>query len=178
MIVVALILLCWTATTAGQDIFRWSNDDGSVTYSDQAPPTQTEATRITPETLPPLQIVPAVEGTNGARPTAGLDNASRARTYASFSILKPKARRAIRANDGDLAVAVDVRPGLRIAAGHTIQLYLNGKSVAQGTQSTFHLAALNRGAHHLRAEVLDPDGKALISTDTVHFTLLRHSRLF
>lgn len=171
-------MLSWAAITAAAEIYRWSNEDGSVTYSDQPPPPEAEGKRVKPETLPPLQVVPAINAASLPSSEAESENGDRVRTYQSFSITEPKAGSAVRANDGDLAVAVDLRPGLRIAVGDKVQLYLDGKPVAVGTQSTFRLAALDRGTHDVRAEVLNSEGKSLISTDTVSFTLLRHSRLF
>lgn len=173
------IMVSWAATTAAEEIYRWSNDDGSVTYSDQPPPPEAEGTRVKPETLPPLQVVPAINPATLPSPSqAESGTRDRAKTYQSFSIAEPKPGSAVRANDGDLAVTLELQPGLWIAAGHKIQLYLDGKTVAEGTQSTFQLSTLDRGAHNLRAEVLDPEGNSLISTDTISFTLLRHSRLF
>ncbi|MGH8502974.1 MAG: DUF4124 domain-containing protein [Gammaproteobacteria bacterium] len=172
-----VILLLWARVPAADEIYRWSDEDGSITYSDQPPPPQADGGRIEPERLPRLQVVPAVTApSKPPAPEPAADDLTK--PYQLFSIVQPQGQSAVRANNGDLTVVLNVQPALWIAAGHKIQLYLDGQPAAQGAQTSFQLRNLDRGAHHIRAEILDRNGRPLISTDTVGFTLLRHSRLF
>lgn len=175
--IVLVILLLWVRVPAAEEIYRWSNEDGGVTYSDQPPPPQADGNRIKPEMLPRLQVIPAI--TAPSEPPA-IEPAVNdlTKTYQIFSVAQPLGQSAVRANDGDLTVVLNVQPGLWVAAGHNIQLYLDGKPAAQGAQTSFQLTNLDRGSHSIRAEILDQNGQSLVSTDTVSFTLLRHSRLF
>ncbi len=57
---VLIALLLWTCAAKAQGIYRWANDDGIGTYSDQPPPAGADSVTIQPEELPELHVVPAL----------------------------------------------------------------------------------------------------------------------
>lgn len=174
---VLIALLCSVGTAGADGIYRWENKDGSVTYSDQPPPASADGGKLEPEELPPLQVVPAIELPAEPAPAAESTN-DISDSYEQFSITQPHANTAVRANDGNVAIAVDLKPALRTSAGHRIHVYLDGSQAAQGEQSSFSLSSLDRGVHTAHAEVRDKGGNILASTGAVSFTVLRHSNLF
>jgi hypothetical protein len=178
MIRIALVtVLLWAGIAGADSIYRWENKDGTVVYSDEPPPKSTEASKIEPEELPALQVIPSLDVPAPAPPAA--DQAAKpSRAYEYFSISQPQAESSIRANDGSVTIALSLQPSLSTAAGHSIHLYLDGNEIAQGAQTSFRLNDVDRGTHSLRAEVKTRDGETLISTNTITFTLLRYSRLF
>lgn len=55
------MLLCWAYAADAEEIYRWKHPDGSVTYSDQPPPSSINGSKVEPEDLPELHVVPALE---------------------------------------------------------------------------------------------------------------------
>ena len=52
-----------------------------------------------------------------------------------------------------------------------MQVYLDGEPAGRGT--ALQLSNVDRGSHELRAEIVDQDGRTLISSPTIRFTLHR-----
>src|ERR671919_2822687 len=98
--IVLVILLLWARGPAADEIYRWSDEDGSVTYSDQPPPPKVDGSRIGPERLPRLQVVPAITApSKPPAPEPAVDNL--AKPYQLFSITRPQGLSAVRANNGE-----------------------------------------------------------------------------
>jgi hypothetical protein len=177
---VLLAILMWAGAAGADAIYRWENKDGTITYSDQPPPDSVDGSRVEPEELPDLHVVPALAvpvPPSMPEPKEAGSKAT-AQAYERFSVAQPQSDSSIQANDGNLMIVLDLQPSLWAAAGHSIHLYLDGTQTAAGAQTSFQLTNVDRGTHTVRAEVKDQQGHTLISTDTVSFTLQRHSRLF
>ena len=98
--------------------------------------------------------------------------------YETLRISAPAEDETVHNNEGNVAVAVELSPPLRIAAGERIVLLLDGAVVASGSAQRFELTGIDRGTHSLRARVAAADGSAVAESATVTFHLWRASRLF
>ena len=147
-------------------IYKIVDEEGNVHYSDQPSPGAKEVD------LPPPSVYTPPKMTN---PTRSVVEQKDSRTvYQGLRILTPKNDEAIRSNNGDLSVRLEVKPRLKRRQGHRLVLLLDGKPVeVKGTSHQFN--NLDRGTHTLSARVEDRNGSILIEADPITFHLLRNS---
>lgn len=171
-----LCLLSLSVSPVSADIYRWVDAEGRVVYGDD-PPAKSKAK---PVNLPQLTIADGyapktdnTDNTAASNPSAPTDAA--AASYSEFKITAPAADEALRSNDGSVTVTIALQPALK--AGDSIALYLDGKQVASGTSLSFNLTEIDRGEHSLFAVLSDAQGNIIQNTETLKFSLLRHSVL-
>jgi len=177
--ILALIFMQLYSLPASADgVFKWKDRYGKTQYGDQ-PPQGVKAEAVKMPAITVIEnygqqwksnSVASVEekddqpGSNYSRPG-----------YDSLNIIAPKADQAIRANDGDVTLMLDLKPKLQ--KGHSIVVFLDGKQVSNGPSRAVNLTNLDRGTHQVQAEVRDAHNSSLISSSGVSFTVLRHSIL-
>ncbi|MCK5853854.1 MAG: hypothetical protein KAG56_01445, partial [Sulfurovaceae bacterium] len=91
--------------------------------------------------------------------------------YAKFSILAPKDKQAIRANDGDVTVMLSLKP--KLLPEHTLSVFLDGKKMAEGDLRMVNLTNLNRGDHKVYAVINGKKGKQIRKGKEIVFTVIR-----
>ena len=162
------------AMNASAAVYKWTQPDGTVMYSDQ-PPTKNSA----PVKLPSLQEIkmppPPPSPPSSNNTATNQSGQSQAHTYNKINITQPADNSAFRNNAGVVTVKLDLEPVLQ--AGDVVDVILDGKEIGQGTSSTLSISNVDRGTHKLQAVVKDDQGNTLISSDTITFTLLRTSIL-
>ncbi len=158
------LLLCFSGhAVADTSVYRSLDEEGNPVFSDEPSP-DAEALE-----LREVQTVPA-EGNLKFEYTPAEKETPTA--YEDLSFSSPLDDTAVRENAGNLVVTLVSKPALR--PGHRVVLYLDGEEVGRGMQTTFNLENLDRGTHTLSAEIAHGD-KVLIESESVTFTLLRHS---
>ncbi len=166
MRVILLACLLCTLSLAHGDVYKWVDEAGVIHFSDQPVPGAERVTikPVQTVTLPPL---PPSE-------TAGSGNADDEKQvpYTSLAIVQPAEDEAVRANNGNVSVKLDLDPSLQ--EGHSIALDLNGHRIATRTNTHFVLENVPRGTHTLQATVLDDQGRELIKANQVSFHVKRH----
>lgn len=149
-----LLLGCFTLQA---EIYKSTDADGNVSFSD-APSATTESEPVeiqTPNTIAPTSA-PALTPQGEIKPDF---------RYTSLSI-SPANDSTIRSNNGNFSVTLTLTPALK--TGHSLHFYFDGKKQA-GSGTSYQFNNVDRGAHNLRAEVVDGDGKVLIQqSSTVH----------
>lgn len=170
----ALLVFFFIPFGAHAAVYTWLDAEGNVVYSDQKPPSGTHYRLVTPT---PLPTVPA----SSLEPPSGPASSSSITPHKKVSrpkvrILSPANNAAIRANGGMLGVKLKIFPPL--APGQKIRLYLDGKQVYVGRESSITLKNLDRGEHKLYAVVMASSGGEISHSQTITFFLLRHSLLF
>ncbi len=157
-------LLC-TLSLAHGDVYKWVDEAGVIHFSDQPVPGAERVTikPVQTVTLPPLPS-PVTAGNEAADDQEQVP-------YTSLAIVQPAEDEAVRANDGSVSVKLNLEPSLQ--EGHSIALDLNGHRIATRTNTNFVLENVPRGAHTLRATVVDDQGKALVEAKPVSFHVLR-----
>jgi hypothetical protein len=164
-------LLVLLAATAHAEVYKSTNADGEVIYSDVP---SLGARRMQMPELPtytpvPLPVAPAAPADATGAVDAG---------YSTMALDKPRNEESIRSNAGILNVAVSLEPALQSDRGHRVQFFLDGepqgKPVARLSTSFMNVA---RGTHTLSAAVIDEGGASLITSAPVTFHLQRTSIL-
>jgi len=168
MRVIWILLLIATAA-ARADVYKSTNADGEVVYSDT--PTR-GAERLKMPTLPSYTPPPV---RTISRPAHTIVQQI---PYERFTLSRPANEATIRNNLGTVVMETVLTPALMSSLGHRIQYYLDG--VAQGASidaATLTLSNVDRGEHQLSASVLDATGKVLIATVETTVFVKRASKL-
>jgi len=117
-------------------------------------------------------VPPGAEGAS-ADPAAGEVSFE---GYKTIKILQPEADGVVRSNEGKVPVTIALEPALQ--QGHRVALHVDGKAVQGAFDGlAIELSGIERGTHSVRARVSDADGKLLIESPPVSFTL-RQTGLF
>ena len=186
LLLITLLLSIHGALSAG--IFSWTDESGNTVYGD-APPDTVVAKPIEPPKLTILENFGTRYKTNNetaSRTTAkgaetGRDSENKPRKdeynqiYTNVSILAPKANQSIRANDGEVSVALTTSPKLR--GDHEVVIYLNGNEHSRSKSRVANLTNLDRGEHQLLVEIRNSNNQSLIKSEGISFNVLKNSVL-
>lgn len=172
-----LLLLLTSVSSA--EVYRWVDANGNTVFGD-SPPEQSKAQTIE---LPTLTVADSYDdGAKKTKQTTTAQNSeeeeatsSQTIEYKRFAVASPEKNQAVRANNGNVMVRLELEPELQ--AGHGIVVYLDGKQVANGDATTFSLESVDRGKHSLFAVLHDANDDVLKNTEAVSFDVLRHSVL-
>lgn len=172
---VATLLLLGVALTAGAaEIWRWTDANGVVHYSDHPVP---GATRMSVDPAPkpsgsgPLPAAPAPAPARDPAPAT-----APAALYMSCNITSPGGDETFHSVQ-PVSVQVNVQPALR--AGHRIQVFMNGtpRTDWPANSPLYTLPEVTRGSHTLQARVVDESGNVVCSAPPVTFHLRQQSVL-
>ena len=88
--------------------------------------------------------------------------------YTKFAIASPTNDATIRDNAGNIQVAFDIRPPL--AAGHKVQLLIDGTVISESRGVIQSAANVDRGTHSITANIVDGNNRVIKSSApvTVH----------
>ena len=159
------LTLCF-GVFAQDRVYKRVNPDGSVEYSDQ--PTQG------------AEVINVPKGSTFTLPEASARTASPADTaaeetkvvYDSLEISRPTNDETIRSNEGKVTALARVVPELD--ANHRFRWSLDGEIVQDVNSPELRLNNIDRGSHTLQAEIVDADGKVVISSESVTVHLMRY----
>ena len=186
LLLIAVLLSIHTALSAG--IFSWKDASGNTVYGD-APPDSVVAKSVAPPKLTILENFANRYEDQGLsqRRSQSKSSASKEKSgqsalprevkqpYKSVAIIAPKADQSIRANDGDVSVALSTSPKLR--NGDKVVIYLNGNEHSVGKSRVANLSNLDRGEYQLSVGIRDAEGRSLITSEEISFTVLKNSVL-
>ena len=173
---VALILTAVFVTnlfiaTSHAEIFRYTDENGKVIYSDRAHKKNAEAVN-----LPPINTQPAIKlpATATADETSEEEEETERLEYKSIGISYPNDETTITYGQESIGVSAKLKPELQ--AGDTIQFYLNGTPYGKAsTSSSTTIDSLTRGEQTISAAVLNEAGKVLLKSDSVRIYVMRKS---
>jgi uncharacterized protein DUF4124 len=168
------ILLASLAAFAGQAavVYKWTDSDGVVHYSDQSVPGAEKIFTATSSSAAAAANVRPNADPQAAAPK----KASGALTYNQFAITSPASDQTF-FGDELIGVHLDLDPGLK--ADQTITWHLNGKQLDdQGPTTTqFALPHLERGTYVIAATITDQKTGESLSTDSINFFVRQPSEL-
>jgi hypothetical protein len=147
--------------------YKWIDEEGNTIYSDtpRAGAEEIKEREVQTYSAPPLPK-PPVESQQQTR---------QAPEYTSVAIASPENDAVIIENNDSISVSIQVSPPLSYAYGHKMVLKVDGTPYAEpGTATSFTLEGLYRGSHQLQAEIVDKQGKHLISSSPVTIHVKRH----
>ncbi len=170
-----LILLFCSAQVSAQ-VYKWVDAQGNVHYMDQ-PVEGAEELKITGRKPPKPKPEPEAKEELSPEPPADSEEATETE-YKSLRIIRPKTEQALQSAAGNVVVQLKLDQPLDMEYGHKVVIFLDGKRYGNpGTSLTTTLSNIERGAHRLRAAIVDAKGKRLIRSRVITFHLLRPSRL-
>lgn len=162
-----LALLLLSPALLAQTGYRIVHPDGTVEFTDD--PTrggeEVELRNIPTYTAPAVSPRPATGRQRQTSPSA---------RYQSISIATPRPDETVWFNADGMVVSVLVLPELR--ADDRVVVYLDGQEVARGETASFVLENVFRGAHTLRAEVVNGQGATLVASEPINFFLRQHTK--
>ena len=172
IIKISLILSLLSPICAHSQMYKWVDEDGNVSYSDQPP--YKGANTLTP---PDLNTTPKVD-TPKEKPISLLDSPPTETTYNFFRITSPENDATIRDNQGNFSISLGIKPALNTRQGHYISVFIDDKLVQDKlTSMSINFSNIDRGTHQIRAEVKNKAGKKLSSSNTTTIHLHRKSIL-
>jgi hypothetical protein len=163
LVLLTLTLACLTPASA--EVYKRTNPDGSVTFTDVPSKQNEDIVPLSPMSTFKAPVAPPVRSNSTTKTTPG--------KYTAISITSPADDSAIRDNAGNLTVNVSLTPGLQ--SGHTLVLLVDGAQQGKSASGSFALSNLDRGNHSLVAQVVDKEGTTIISATAVTIHLQRTS---
>ena len=151
-VTLAVVLLSLPAVCA--DIYRWTDADGNLFFSD-TPHDGAEKIEVGEIMTVPSQPVTQSSERETEKPKAV--------NYDSVTITSPANEQTFRNNESAVVrVSVTLIPPLQVRFGHMVQLLVNGQSTGDpGRRLSFSLTEVERGAHQLQAVVVGADGNVI-----------------
>lgn len=168
--IVVAISFSFFSVVVGDTVFSWKDTKGIVHYGD-SPPDSVKAKAVV---LPELTVLKDYGKQYKPVLTTkeqGFEKKKNKATYTQFSILAPKNKQAIRANDGDVTVMLSLKP--KLLPKHQLSIFLDGKQMMEGDLRMINLTNLNRGEHSVYAIIKGEKGKEISKSKVVVFTVIR-----
>lgn len=164
------VFLLAGAVAGAAEVYRWVDSDGVVHYSDRPIEGAERMQLDNIQTISP----PAPRASRRSRSEESEDEA--APRYQSLEILKPGQEEVLWNIEGQLDVSMRLEP--RLQTGDRVSLYLNDAKVDMNPRSLqARLSGVDRGVHVLRAEVRDPTGTVVITSQPRTFVVQQTSVL-
>lgn len=169
---------------AGQQIFKTTDADGNVVFTDVPPRAEQPAEKVdlpAPNTFTGEREVAVGSAATGDQWIVDPDAADAEgelplAPYNSLVISDPGNESNIRENTGTFSVMASLEPPLH--PGHSLRLLLDDAPAASaGKEAIFSLSNVDRGSHTLQAEVLDNNGAVVFAGNPSVFHLQRYSKI-
>lgn len=166
MRIIALFLSLLPLLTAAETVYKSVDEQGNVIFSDQ-PSANAEKFEV--------EAAPSIDFREVTIPTRAAEKKKTTAYYQEIMILEPGNEQTVRDNPGNLNVFVASNPALR--EGDQYQLVLDGQSVSAGRDNTVKLQNIDRGEHTLTAQIVNNEGKVLLTSRPSTFYMHRISKL-
>ena len=169
---ILILILLFPAFANAAEVYRWTDTDGEVHYSDR-PEEGAEVVTIE-EAQTYSAPAPTTSSSSRSAGSSGADGDS-SPAYSLFEIVTPEREEVLWNIGGELNVALRLTP--RLQSGHTVSVFLDGEPVRKLPRGSTRaqLSDVVRGTHTLHAEVQDRAGTAVATTDPVQFTVQQTS---
>jgi hypothetical protein len=166
-----LLLSLMPLITVG-DIYKYTNPNGTVEYSDQRGKGAVEVEIGPLQTYtPPL---PKIKTTHDSE-----SQPQEAVSSYQVSIVNPHNEATVRENTGRVEVTLQVKPPIEADSNYTLQLLLDGQVVGRAsTRLKYILTNVDRGTHKLQAKLLDSSRISVAQSEIITFYMRRISILF
>ncbi|WP_111498280.1 DUF4124 domain-containing protein [Marinobacter bohaiensis] len=172
--IVVLSLLALAASSVQAQVYRSVDEQGNVTFTDQASSGGEEVNvkPVTTVTLPDAEDVRQLEA---QQEKPSVDDQTPAKPYSRVGFDAPEDDTAFHSGNGDMTFAVSSQPALR--NGHLFEVSLDGQPIGQNASGQFALQNVFRGTHNASVNVIDRDGRIVQSGQSITFTIHRPSVL-
>jgi hypothetical protein len=164
--------LAWSLAVAAPT-YEWVDEHGHPVYSDRPVP----GARTVPIRSPVGAGQPA--GAAGAATEGVLTAEGAAPGYRLLRVVNPVDEETIHDDTGTVGVVLELEPPPRAEAGIRIRVYLDAELLPETyTSTSLTLSGIPRGAHTLRADLVDDRGRVLVSSAPITFYLWQASGIF
>lgn len=167
-----LLAAIFMTSQATAQVYRYTDSKGNTVFTDQ-PPEGASASKLE---LAPINNMPAVEPQLRSKklsPATSQDESESESSYAQLTLANLSNDDAIRANDGNFSVQVNIKPSL--SELHKLQLLIDGQAHGKpGSSLTLQASGIDRGEHSIAVQVL-ADGNLIQQSDTVTVHVIRAS---
>jgi hypothetical protein len=166
ILVSCLLAFASQAQEAKKELWKWTDSNGVVHYSDVPGPGAVKVDLTVIEGQPRPTVAAPAAGTASSTPAK--PSAAATVSYASLEIWQPADQTSY--FEADTSVNVRLRSDPALAADDSLLLYLDGKLI-EGPRNAleYTLSGVERGAHSLTAQILDNTGKEKIRSKSVVF---------
>lgn len=149
-----------------ETVYKNTNPDGSVTFTDKNSADSEEVKIRKPTTYKPIGLPSLNLPGKKSRPSFDY----------TLTIIQPANNLTIR-NQSNVPVSVSVQPALKTGLGHQIRYQVSGQSiVSQNTSEIFN--NVSRGAHNISVSIVDQDGIVVSPVASSAFHIKRESGFF
>ena len=173
-ILVSLSLLFCLSVVQAETVYRSIDETGAVEFSDQS---HHDAEEIKLKNVPTYDFKKAERKT-----TAPAMKDKKTAVQMQLRIVSPADKETVRQNAGDVSVVISMTGGTdkasTLQAKEKIAIFLDGKMLLQMDKTSVVLNNIDRGTHHLKAQLLNAEGKAVAESPVVEFYMKRFSKLF
>jgi hypothetical protein len=163
-------LLVIIASPLTAQVYKVVDEDGNVTFTDQAPADGSGPVELAPISVieaPTYETKPAAADAESGEGAEEMTLQQLRRAYRDFAIVSPQQEESVWRPDGPIPVAWSV--GNALQDGMQVTLYLDGKRYTSTTQPMIPIAGLDRGEHTLKAELRDKRNRVVSATDSITF---------
>ena len=158
---ITLLLLALSVSVLAADyVYKRTNPDGTVEYSDKK--------------LEGGTVIKVPKGSTFTLPKASKQTTETEPKKINYelAIVEPKDDQAIRSNIGSVTFRATLSPS-QLPAGHRIVWKIDGQEVPQLNGLLAKMKNVDRGTHELQASIVDDKGNSITSSETITFHLLR-----
>lgn len=169
------LLLCSIFTSSAvAEMYKWVDQDGNISYSDQPPfkgAQKLDAPALT--TVPPANV-PEKKPEPSAADNKAKDKKTPSYTY--LKITAPEDDATIRNNEGNFSLSITIKPALNTKLGHYLSVLMDGKTVQDKIYvNSASLNNIDRGTHRISVAVKNDKGKILHKSKGITVHLHRQS---
>ncbi len=156
-------------------MYKWVDQDGNISYSDQPPFKNAEKLDAPALTTVPAANIPDKKLAD-SNPQVEQDLKKKTSHYSYLKITSPENDATIRNNEGNFSISIAIKPPLNIKQGHYLSVNMDGTKVRDklSTSST-NLTNVNRGTHSINVSVNDKQGKVLHKSKNITVHMHRQS---
>ncbi len=173
LIPLLLALLLPAVSAAGDEIYRTTDEDGNVVYTNEPPSDDAEPVELDPlTTVPPGEEIPDEADTDDGSDAAASQGASP--RYQGLEVAYPPHDQTVRHNGGLVPFRVQILPkGTQLAEGHKVEIVLDGEVRGSARSRQISVSAVSRGPHTAEARIVDGTGAVITQSQATEFYLLR-----
>lgn len=169
--VISILLGCAISLTAVAQVYKYTDADGKVHYSDKKPFADAQE-----EKLKPIVVIPAKQfdpAPNRRRETHKEKQAKK--KFDNFVMASPANEATLSGTGGNVLASVNLEDGL--PKNYRIKFYIDGLSHGKVKSKSQLIAGVERGEHSIYAEMIDASTRRVIlTTPKTIFFMKQHSK--
>lgn len=177
MVLLPALAFSWSADVHATDIYKTYDENGDPVYTDQPP---------TPESKPiSLRELSVVEAPNYGPVSSNQQSQSDSendqpapnelrRMFRDFRLVSPTQDENIWGTGNTVTLTWDA--GRALSDGMSVMFYIDGQPVSDQTQqTTLTSERLDRGTHMAKVDLMDSQGRVIMSTPAVTFFIMQQT---